>query len=216
MHIRTTAIALAAALACPALHAAQLTVTVADRQGHPVEDAVVTLLPRDGTAPKRGAAATHAVDQKDLTFVPYVEVARPGDTVVFRNSDGTRHHVYSFSPVKQFEYVIAPHQAAPAVTLPKPGIVAVGCNIHDGMIAYLYVTDAPWARRTDGTGKVMFDELPAGAYTVRVWHPRLPPSKPDLVQDGITLTAADARRLPFAVTLRPDPRLQFDREHTAY
>ena len=216
MRIRTMVLALAAGLACDAAGAAQLTVDVSDRQGQPVGDAIVSLIPRQGTGPKHAAAVTHSIDQKELTFLPYVELARPGDAVVFRNSDATRHHVYSFSPVKQFEYVVAPHASSPPVTLPKTGIVAVGCNIHDGMISYLYVSDAPWAQHSDARGRVVFDDLPAGAYTVRVWHPRLPPSKPDLVQDGVTLAATDARRLPFSLVLRPDPRLQFDREHTRY
>ena len=196
--------------------AAELAVDVADRQGRPVADAVVSLLRRDGAGPRSGATTAHTVDQKNLTFLPYVEVARPGDSVTFRNSDGTRHHVYSFSPVKQFEHVVPAHATSPAIVLPRSGVVAVGCNIHDGMISYLYVTDAPWTARSDATGHVAFRDLPAGVYTVRVWHPRLPPAKPDLVQDDIMLSANDHRRQPFALALRPDPRLQFDRERTRY
>ncbi|WP_133480233.1 carboxypeptidase regulatory-like domain-containing protein [Cognatilysobacter segetis] len=208
-------LALLALLAGP-VGAAELAVDVADRQGRPVADAVVSLLRRNGTAPRAAAAGTHAIDQKNLTFLPYVEIARPGDSVAFRNSDGTRHHVYSFSPVKQFEYVVPAHAVSPAVTLPRAGVVAVGCNIHDGMISYLYVTDAPWTARSDATGHVVFRDLPAGAYIVRVWHPRLPPAKPDLVQDDVVLSANDRRRQPFALALRPDPRFQFDRERTRY
>lgn len=213
MWMRTAAIAVA--LAAGDATAAQLTVDVTDRQGRQVEDAVVTVLPRAGSGPKRTGGVTHGVDQKDLTFLPYVELARPGDAVVFRNSDPTRHHVYSFSPVAQFEYVIAARGASPAVALPKPGVVAVGCNIHDGMISYLYVTDAPWAARTGARGRAVLEGLPAGAYTVRVWHPRLPPARPDLVQDGVAIGDGDAR-VAFSLALRPDPRLQFDREHTRY
>ncbi|WP_133500894.1 carboxypeptidase regulatory-like domain-containing protein [Cognatilysobacter terrigena] len=216
MRIRAGLGALLAMIAGGQAMAAQLTVDVADRQGKPVADAVVTLLRRDGAGPKPGASTTHSIDQKQLMFRPYVEVARPGDSVVFRNSDTTRHHVYSFSPVKQFEYVIAPNASAPAVKLPRTGVVAIGCNIHDGMIAYLYVTDAPWTARTDATGHVVFDGLPAGAYDVRVWHPRLPPAKPDLVQANVALAADDRRRAPFTVTLLPDLRFQFDRERTRY
>ncbi|WP_407908413.1 carboxypeptidase regulatory-like domain-containing protein [Lysobacter claricitrinus] len=216
MRIRAGCGALLAVLACGQAMAAQVAVDITDRQGKPVGDAVVTLLRRDGAGPKPGAPSTHSIDQKDLMFSPYVEVARPGDSVVFRNSDTTRHHVYSFSPVKQFEYVIAPHDAAPPVKLPRTGVVAVGCNIHDGMIAYLYVTDAPWTARTGANGHVVFADLPAGAYDVRVWHPRLPPAKPDLVQDGVVLGATDSRRVPFSLTLLPDLRYQFDRERTRY
>ena len=173
--------------------AASLSVLVTDRAGKPVADAVVTVL---GAGP-RHAQAAHVVDQKQLTFLPYVEVFHPGDSLVFRNSDGTRHHVYSFSPAKQF-------------------VVAVGCNIHDGMISYLYVTDAPYAARTDETGRVSFEGMPAGAFDVRVWQPRLPPGRPDLRQQSIVLGAQDTRTVAFPLTLRPDSRRQFDREHTHY
>ncbi|MGN6512029.1 MAG: carboxypeptidase regulatory-like domain-containing protein [Lysobacteraceae bacterium] len=196
--------------------AAQLSVAVSDRHGQPVADAVVTVLRHDAAAPRSAPAATRTVDQKDLTFLPYVEVFHPGDAVVFHNSDRTRHHVYSFSPVKTFEYVVAPEQSTPAVKFERTGVVAVGCNIHDQMISYLYVTDAPWAAKTDASGQVRFDGLPAGAYEVRVWHPRLPPARPDLVQAGVVLGGDERRQLPFQVALRPDPRFQFDREHTRY
>jgi plastocyanin len=203
-------------LAIGLANAAQLDVNVADRHGKPIADAVVSLLRRDGAGAHPGAATTHTVDQKDLTFIPYVEVFRPGDTVVFHNSDHTRHHVYSFSPAKTFEYVIAPEQSAPPLKLERTGVIAVGCNIHDSMISYLYVTDAPWFARTDASGHVRFDDLPAGAYDVRVWHPRLPPSRPDLVQEGVVLGADERRQVPFGLNLLPDLRFQFDREHTRY
>ncbi|NUS39301.1 MAG: hypothetical protein HOQ02_09805 [Lysobacter sp.] len=205
-----------ALLASGASMAAQLSVAVNDRHGQPVADAVVSLLRRDGGGPHPPAPVAHAIDQKDLTFVPYVEVMRPGDSVVFRNSDNTRHHVYSFSPVKTFEFVIAARQAAAPLRIERAGVVAVGCNIHDQMISYLYVSEAPWAAKTDATGRVVFDDLPAGDYDVRVWHPRLPPARPDLVQEGVALAADARRQLPFSLNLLPDLRFQFDREHTRY
>jgi len=207
------ALALALALS-PAAVAATLAVTVSDQGGRPVADAVVTLVaPGDALT---SASTTHVIDQLNLTFMPYVDVLRPGDSVVFHNSDGTQHHVYSFSPVKAFEFVVAPGTKSAPLVLDKPGIVAVGCNIHDGMISYLYVTESPRAARTDARGRVSFDGLPAGRYDVRVWQPRLPPGRPDLREQAIELGATDTRALKFPLTLRPDPRRQFDREHTHY
>lgn len=81
-------------------------------------------------------------------FMPYIEVFRPGDEVVFRNSDRTRHHVYSFSPNRTFEFVLAPGQSLARMKLDKSGVITVGCNIHDQMATYLYVSDAPWIART--------------------------------------------------------------------
>lgn len=200
-----------------AASAAGLSVHIVDGRGAPVADAVVTVVPR-GAAPPAAAhtARTRVVDQKNLTFVPYIEVFRPGDSVVFRNSDNTRHHVYSFSPAKAFEFVLAPGQSSAPLALDKSGVVAVGCNIHDRMIAYLYISDAPWVAQSGAEGRVSFDGLPAGAYEVRVWQPRLRPNKPDLAQTATVLADADPQTLTFTLSLLPDPRTQFDREHTSY
>jgi len=213
------AVVLAACLAAGGAVAAELEVRVEDREGAPVADAVVTLVARDAGA-KAAAPAPSAkprvVDQKALTFMPYVEVLRPGEPVAYRNSDRTHHHVYSFSPVKAFEFVLAPGASSAPMAFERSGVVAVGCNIHDGMINYLYVSDAPWVARTGASGTVSFRDLPAGAYDVRVWQPRLPPKRPDLVQSGVRLRADERRSVSFALALLPDSRLQFDREHTRY
>jgi plastocyanin len=202
--------------------AAELEVRVNDTRGVPVADAVVTVLVRDAAvgkgrkAPGRAPVTPRVVDQKALAFSPYVEVFRPGEEVAYRNSDRTRHHVYSFSPIKAFEFVLAPGETSVPLKLERSGVIAVGCNIHDGMINYLYVSDAPWVSRTDTRGLVVFRDLPAGAFDVRVWHPRLPPKRPDLVQSGLSLRADERRSLSFSLSLLPDSRRQFDREHTRY
>ena len=201
--------------------AGELEVRVKDRRGAPVADAVVTVVVR-GTAPEgrkapvRPPASPRVVDQKALAFTPYVEVFRPGDEVVYRNSDHTRHHVYSFSSIKAFEFVLGTGKTSAPLKLERSGVIAVGCNIHDGMINYLYISDAPWIARTDARGVVAFRDLPAGAYDVRVWQPRLPPKRPDLVQSGLSLRADERRSLDFSLSLLPDSRMQFDREHTRY
>ena len=197
--------------------AAELNVRIVDQHGDPVADAVVTVLSRDPAAnrPAQHTNAVKVIDQKNLMFMPYIEVFRPGDSVVFRNSDHTRHHVYSFSPVKAFEFVLTPGQSSAPLALDQSGVVAVGCNIHDQMIAYLYISDAPWIAHSGKDGKVGFDNLPAGAYEVRVWQARLRPNKPDLAQSA-TVLGNDTQTLTFKLALLPDPRTQFDREHTSY
>ena len=200
--------------------AAELKVQVNDDHGHPVADAVVTLLPQNlaqNRAPEpRSASTTKIIDQKDEMFIPYIEIFRPGDKVLFRNSDQTRHHVYSFSPVKSFEFVMAPGESSKPLELDQTGVVAVGCNIHDMMITYLYISDAPWIARSGADGRVDLRDVPAGAWNVRVWHPRLRPGKPDLAQSATIVTAAESKTLTFALSLLPDSRREFDREHTRY
>jgi plastocyanin len=197
------------ALALPA-SAATLSVHVGDKGGRPVADAVIAVT---GAEPApRPAPATRTIDQKDETFVPYVEIFHPGDKVVFRNSDSTRHHVYSFAPVKAFEFVLAPGQSSEPLVLDQAGTAAVGCNIHDHMITYLYVSDAPWLARTDAQGDAQIADLPPGAYTARLWHPQ---------QRGSAAAqpfsaGKDRAQLDFSIALLPDPRLRQDPERSQY
>jgi hypothetical protein len=85
--------------------------------------------------------------------------------------------VYSFSKVKQFEMTLNRGQTAP-VTFETAGIAALGCNIHDKMIAYAFVADSPWTALTGEDGRAVIADVPAGAYRAQVWHPKFPPGRP--------------------------------------
>ncbi|HEY6985653.1 MAG TPA: methylamine utilization protein [Rhodanobacteraceae bacterium] len=189
--------------------AGELRVTIDDGHGHPASDAVVSLRKEGDTQRAQQAPMTKIIDQRDETFIPYVEVFRPGDQVVFRNSDRTRHHVYSFAAAKSFEFVIAPGDSSAPVTLDRAGEIAVGCNIHDKMITHLLVSDAPWIARSPSDGRVVFEDLPAGTYEIDVWHPQLRPGKPGPHQ---TIVIDDGpARATFSLSLLPDPRQSGDR-----
>jgi plastocyanin len=169
--------------------------------------AVVTLYAdQPDKNPAKLTAHDHFIDQRDETFLPLVEIVPVGDTIIFRNSDRTRHHVYSFSPLKSFEFVLKPNEQSAAVPVPKPGIIAVGCNIHDFMINYLYVTDARWFGKSDEQGNAQFADVPAGTYNAHIWHPRLKPGAPEIDQkitiggDAVTMKQV----LPVLPERRPD------------
>lgn len=184
--------------------AGALTVEIDDGHGHPAGDAVVTLRSDGAQRADARAAETKVVDQRDETFIPYVEIFRPGDAVVFHNSDTTRHHVYSFASAKSFEFIIAPGDSAPPVTLDRVGEIPVGCNIHDQMITHLYVSDAPWIARTKADGRAVFDPLPAGTYNVDVWHPQLRPGKP--APSRTVTIGSTGSSVTLTLSLLPDPR----------
>jgi plastocyanin len=202
----------------PCVVAAELTVRIATNHAAPVADAVVTITPKPGTAAPaaRSVAETRIIDQKNETFIPYVEIFRPGDSIVFHNSDHTRHHVYSFAPARQFEFVLTSGESSSPLQLAHAGIVAVGCNIHDQMITYAFISDAPWIARSGADGRVVFDTLPAGDFDVRVWHPQLRPGQPDPVQVLHIAASSDAKDLTFSLSLLPDPRTPADRERAGY
>jgi plastocyanin len=204
-------------LAATEAAAAELRVQVTDQHGKPVADAVVgVLVPPGVQPPPPPPARTHTVNQVALTFVPYMEVLRPGDQVVFHNSDRTRHHVYSFSAAKTFEFMLNPGQSSTPLVLDRAGVIAVGCNIHDSMITYLYVSAAPWSARTGADGIARFSGVPAGDYAVQVWHPRLRPGRAPSMQENVAVGESAAVQLSFKLSLLPDTRRQPDLERARY
>lgn len=153
--------------------AAQIAATVTDEEGHPLADAVVVAVPVQGAPPSAPPAAREIVDQIGQEFVPRVKPILVGTSVFFPNKDNIRHQVYSFSPAKQFELPLYAGTPAKPVVFDKPGIVVLGCNIHDWMIGYIYVSESPYFAKTGADGKAQLIDLPARSYRVRVWHPRL-------------------------------------------
>jgi plastocyanin len=152
--------------------AADLRVLVTDPGGQPIEEAVVELLDMNAasTAP---AGAPAVMRQKDLRFTPNVLIVPVGTRVEFPNDDPVLHHVYSFSRAKSFELRLYGNTQVPAIEFDDAGTVTLGCNIHDHMRAYIYVTDAMSFAQTPRDGTVNFDDVPGGAYMVRVWHSRM-------------------------------------------
>ena len=169
------AMATVCAMAGPArvAQAGEIHALVNDPANHPVEDAVVVAVPEGQTAAAPVRAGREAVDQVDKEFVPYVKPIVVGSQVNFPNKDNIRHHVYSFSPAKTFELPLYAGTPATPVVFDRKGVVTIGCNIHDWMIAHIYVTETPYFGKTGTDGKVRLENLPPGRYVVRVWHPRL-------------------------------------------
>src|SRR6188768_3282955 len=108
-----------------AASAATLDIRVDDGRA-PLPDAVIEL-EAPGAPAIANAPGQHVIDQKDETFVPYLTLLRRGDSIVFRNSDYTRHHVYTFSPVHPFEFVVPSGSTSESVTFDRAGVAAIGC-----------------------------------------------------------------------------------------
>lgn len=195
-------IAMLIACSAPAV-AGTLDVRVTDEAGRPVADAVVIVraIGRPTPLPRRTNGLR--VEQRDLQFHPFVSVVPVGSSVSFPNFDKTRHHVYSFSAAKKFELKLFASEQSRSVLFDKAGVVAIGCNIHDQMAAFLYVTDSAWTGRSDARGVVRIDGLPAGPVSVSLFHPylRAPGS---VVARAMTL-GSGAQAARFAVKLRPPP-----------
>ena len=191
-----------------AVLAGEVHALVRDTAGKAIADAVVVALPATKTGASTAAAtATILVDQINKEFVPYVLPVRVGTTVNFPNKDKIRHHVYSFSPAKSFELPLYIGKPAAPVLFDKAGPVTLGCNIHDWMIAYVYVSESPYFAKTGADGKATLSDLPAGNYTLRVWHPRLE-GKEEATERKIAVLRSGAVESAWVVALARDFRIR--------
>ncbi|HZZ94128.1 MAG TPA: methylamine utilization protein [Usitatibacter sp.] len=172
--------------------AATIDAQVRDSGGAALADAVVYAMPASGPVEARGAR-TAEIEQIDREFVPYVTVVQTGTSVAFPNRDPILHHVYSFSQAKPFEIKLYSGKAPRAIVFDHPGIVTLGCNIHDWMVGYVVVVSTPWFARTDASGRARLADLPAGRYEVHAWHPRqraqLAPAALGLEAQGVAAPA---------------------------
>jgi plastocyanin len=182
------------------LVAAPLSVRVVDPAGRPIRDAVVTLYPSGNAARTPRPNGPYVVSQQNLQFHPFLSIVPVGADVSFPNLDPTKHHVYSFSPAKRFELKLFAKDQSRTVHFDKAGVVALGCNIHDSMSAFIVVTDSVWTARTNAQGFASFGDAPNVPGRVTVWHPYLRASGP--VQQAV---APNQRSASFSIRLRPPP-----------
>jgi plastocyanin len=188
------------------LHAAgTVQVVMKDDKGQPVADAVASLTLLDAPAPAVTPPAEPVVIlQENEEFSPYVTALVAGTRVAFPNHDKVQHHVYSLSKAKKFELPLYSGEAKELVVFDQPGVVALGCNIHDWMVAYVVVLATPYFEKTGATGTATLARLPAGRYRLEVWHPRLAAS----VNREVVVTANDEATQVVSVTLKPDRRIR--------
>jgi plastocyanin len=206
--IRVAAIAFVVVLLiAPVCAAAPVTDTdvravIKDAKGEAVPDAVISLYSLDSAALPPPSAEAVAIVQKDQEYMPYVTVVRTGTQVIFPNEDTIQHHIYSLSKAKRFEKPLYAPGAREIVVFDQPGIVTLGCNIHDWMVAYVVVLPTAHFAKTDASGAATL-QVPAGRYRVEVWHPRLAASETREMKIG-----PGAAPLDYTLKLKPDRRIR--------
>lgn len=150
-----------------AAQAAEFSIRIIDQNGNPVSNAVV----ESPLSPVIQAPTDVAIiDQIDKRFVPMVIAVQQGQHVNFPNNDNIRHHVYSFSPIRQFSTELYAGIPGEPVLFDKAGIAVLGCNIHDSMVGYIYVSASQDVAVTDASGVVSFSQSSVPA-ELTIWHP---------------------------------------------
>ena len=172
--------------------------SVVDDKGNPLAGAVVTFRPA-GRSP-RVTPGVFEIRQEGRRFIPELTIVPVGSRVRFPNRDEVAHHVYSFSPAKKFDIPLYQGEAPQDIVFDRSGVVALGCNIHDWMLAHVYVTDTPFFAVTGIDGRAVLAHADGGKGTLEVWHPRQKGEAVSLEVAGIRDVA------PVVLKLRPDFR----------
>jgi plastocyanin len=177
--------------------------TVMTADGEPVFEAVITAVGTQKTKPVL-ATSPRKMDQKHREFVSHILAAHVGESVLFPNSDNIQHHIYSFSPTNSFEIQLYKDVVPKPIVFDKAGIVVLGCNIHDWMVGYVYVTDTPYFTQTNDKGAWSLN-LPPDDYTLTLWHPNLDTENNVQVQQ-LKLTAEKTAPIEQKITLKTTSR----------
>lgn len=145
----------------------QYTFQITDADGMPLEGAVIE--PVSGSTINADSLPLAIIDQVNKRFNPQQILISEGQSVDFPNSDNIRHHVYSFSKAKAFELKLYADTPESPVQFNEHGVVVLGCNIHDTMIGYIFVSNSPETVMTDADGKAtLISSKPLEQ--LHIWH----------------------------------------------
>ena len=126
------------------------------------------------------------MDQKNLTFVPHVLPILVGTTIDFQNSDDVLHNVFSPDKcVHKFNLGSWPKGEKRSFKFDEPGCMAVIlCNVHPEMEAYILTLETPYFALSDENGNYEILNVPAGKYTLKIWHTRLVGEEKEITVSG--------------------------------
>ena len=121
------------------------------------------------------APAEHArIDQLNLVFTPHVMPVLVGTTVDFLNSDAVLHNVFSPDAcADKFNLGTWPKGQMKSFTFKKECVATLLCKVHPEMEGFVVAVPTPYFAVTRADGSYVIANVPDGAYTVKVWHPKL-------------------------------------------
>jgi plastocyanin len=113
-------------------------------------------------------------DQSKCEYVPHVLVVPVGATVTIKNSDGILHNVHTQSQVNTpFNRAQPKFLKEIKEQFAKPEIISVRCDVHGWMSGWIVVTDNSYFDVTRSDGAFTLADVPAGKYSLEVWHETL-------------------------------------------
>jgi hypothetical protein len=116
-------------------------------------------------------------------YVPHVQAMMVGQELTIANSDPILHNTHTYDEAEKtvFNLALPIKDQKIKKTMKKPGLVHAKCDAgHTWMSGYIWVNDNPYYAVTDAKGMFEIKDIPAGDYTVVVWHEKLGKSEQDV------------------------------------
>ncbi|HYA27325.1 MAG TPA: carboxypeptidase regulatory-like domain-containing protein [Acidobacteriota bacterium] len=137
-----------------------------------IANAVVTIT--DIKKGKKIEVKKITLDQNGCEYHPHVLAFAAGSTVEVMNPDGILHNIHSYSKVNSpFNQAQPKFKKTLDVKIDKPEVIEIKCDVHGWMHGWLVAEENPYFAVTDGSGSFKLTDVPAGSYTVEVWHEKL-------------------------------------------
>lgn len=148
---------------------------------------------KEGVTKQYDPPATPVVlNQEGCTYKPYIFGIQVGQELQIKNSDATLHNVHAVPTVNREFNLAQPVQGmVTSKKFSKPEVcVKFKCDVHPWMFAYAGVVAHPFFAVTGADGSYKISGLPAGDYTVEIWHNKLGTQEAKLkVGDGESKSA---------------------------
>lgn len=143
-----------------------------DRENRGIANVIVSLasVPAEKIPPSQPDRLV--LDNNDCQFIPHVAVVSVGSTIEVVSHDSVLHTVHFYGALER-NVALPDESASAAVTVGEPGMIAVLCDVHGWMKAYIRADAHPFHVVTGAEGTFVIENIPVGSYEVDVWHERL-------------------------------------------
>ena len=151
-----------------------------------------------GKAFSDDATGPVVLDQHGCQFSPHVVVVPKGRPLRVLNSDGILHNVHLYAKKNEpFNRSMPGGMKKLDVTFDYTERIHVACDIHRWMSSWIVVSKHPYYAVTGADGAFRFDDVPAGTYTVEIWHEKLGKQRAE-----VTVTAGGQASVEFRLKLK--------------
>jgi plastocyanin len=147
-------------------------ISIAEAPGFKTPDLANAVIWLDGPGASQAPPGGAQILMESRQFAPRVRVVTAGSSVSFPNQDPFRHNVFSKSGPGAFDLGLYARGESRATRFDAPGVYPVFCNIHARMVAFVVAVRSALVTQASPDGAFTIPDVPAGEYTLHVWHDR--------------------------------------------